>query len=875
MEQDHIKSHILDNGFIVLTKYSPGGLTAIQISVRAGSASESIYAGSGISHFIEHMVFKGSPETSKGELVKKIKSLGGYINANTGHDVTSYHVCVPDENAREALGFLSAAVMNPGFSGDEAERERSVILNEQRMYEDNPGSRVIKGLFSTAYKTHPYRFPIIGYPERLQALKREDLADYHGKFYVPNNMTVSIVGGMPEADALAAAREVLGGYPRGPAPVTLGENEAPQGGARESVEYMQTGTGYFSIGYHTVAVADSDVFAADVLSVILGYGDGSRLNRRVVKEKELLYSVGASNYSGLYPGLFIISGTGEHGKIRAAVSEIGDEIRRVREEGVSEEECRRAKALVESDYLHDLETVESMARLGAQGLMLTGDPDFAARYVEGVDAVEAGDVNNVARKYLSDSNRSVVFIESPKESNPDDDGGALRHDTTLSGELEPPCVLGRLPAKAAIGDSGEEAGGDKNYEAGIKKKLLTNGIRVLLNRIPGLPLVSVTFAIKGGLLYEPGGLSGLSNITCSMLLKGTGKRDESEIRPFMEKLGGSIRSYSGMNSYGVTCDFMAGDTAAALDLLGDVILDPVFPEDELRKMKVNIQGDIDEDEDRAFSKGMLGLRKGIFGSHPYSRRIIGEKDSVGGMSREDIIEFYNKSLCGGDIVISVAGDFDEDAIMSALESCFGGITGAGAGLVPAVAAGKMKSKNEKTISMPKKEAIYIIGFDGVTVKDEDRYPLEVLFTVMSGGGGRLFDSIRDNLGLSYSQGGSSVEGVQPGYCYFYVASDKGGVEKASAVLLEEIGKLRQDGITDAELTRAKNYLYGAFTRSMQTRRAKSFKAATDELFTLGYDDYLNYRANIMKCTKADVKRVAIKYLDPKRSFSVTVVPEGK
>ena len=837
--------HILGNGLTVLIKPTDNeGLAAVYLKIKAGVSSENEYAGTGITHFIEHMVFKGTPETEVGELAKNIKSYGGYINATTTLDTTTYFVIIPKEHLVEAINILSDAVMNPDFDEDEVEKERAVILNEVKLREDDPSSKVIRLLFESAYLSHPYRFPILGYEDLLKGLKRKDLAEYHRKYYTPNNSVLSIAGDIDAEEVLYEVKEVFARYPRRNFPVVSAQEEPEQIIERVSIHPAEINLGYFCIGFHSTGLLDGDIYPLDVFANIFGQGDNSRLNKVLVKEKRLLYSVSSFNYTPLYPGLFIISGVGNPENLKEAVDVIMQEIQIVKEKGVSGKEFERAKANAYTGYLKGLETVDSQASSMAQGQVFAGDPEFSRKYVDGIKGVTLPDITRVVNKYLTDNNASIVYLVP----------------NSKSAELTE-----QISDKALIdGVAGE------SKEAIIYT--LDNGMRLILKEEHRLPLISVTLVCMGGLRAEPRGNSGKCNIMASLLLKGTKNRKESEIKGALEGLGGGISSFSGMNSFGLTLEFVSKDSGFVFDILEDVVKNPVFPEDELEKIKEITIAQIEMEEDSVFQKGILNLRREIFKGHPYENRVSGDEGYIKGIGIAEVKEFYQKVLNPGNIVISCVGDFDSDKLYEDLRARFSGIKNNGYKVVP-YSYEASDIQTEQVFLMPKKEALVLVGFKGVDIKSEDRYILSVITKTMSGQGSRLFDAIREKEGLSYSQGAESVEGLDPGYIFFYVATNKQDIETVKNILEAEISKMKTEAVSDVELSDAKNSLIGTHAISMQSNNAKSFAMAIDELYGLGYDNYRHYKENIEKHTKDDIIRVTDEYFDLDEAFFVTIVPE--
>ncbi|MBU1999489.1 MAG: insulinase family protein, partial [Candidatus Omnitrophica bacterium] len=660
----------------------------------------------------------------------------------------------------------------------------------------------------------------------------------------PNNIVVAVAGDIYPDDAIKAVTTSFSQYSRKLPPPDSQEVEPEQISPRTQTVRENVNIAYFAIGYHSTGLLSSDLFPLDILASVLGQGDGSRLNSDVVKKKKLLQSVTCYNYTPKDPGLFIISGAGDPEKIEQAVSSVKEMIENIKNDGISDEEFDKVKANAVAEYLRGLETVQSRAAQTAEGQMFAGDPDFSERYVEGIKGVTRESLIKAAREYLKETNSSTVYL--------------LPKDYKVS-SVESNVNMEKTPAPRSS-----------------HMHTLPNGIRVVLKEDSNLPIVSVSVAFLGGLRAEPDGMNGISNLTSEMLLKGTKTRSEAEIKPAMEKLGADIGSYSGMNSFGVSAECLSADLNKVLLLVCDVIMNATFPDDELAKVKDRVIAAITIEDDDLFATGIHKLRRAIFGGHPYANRIIGRKESVRRVTRDDLVKFYAHLLNPKNMVISVVGGFNSQDVINLLEDSLGNIR-QNPFRINTPEEIPLSDKISKVSYMPKREALFLIGFNGVTVKNNDKYALELIFSIMTGHGARLFTSIRGKGGLSYSQGGQSVTGVDPGYSFFYVASDERNVDKAGDMLVNEIIRLLKGGVTDLELEQAKKSFIGRHVISMQTNGAKALRMALDELYSLGYDDFEGYARFVNMITRDDIKVTAKKYLSPDRSVSLTILPakEGK
>ncbi|MCQ9206634.1 MAG: insulinase family protein [Omnitrophica bacterium] len=839
-----VTKEILNNGLTVLIKEEHShAVVTVMATVVAGLSSEKKYVGTGISHFVEHMAFKGTEKRKPGSIEEEVKSMGGGINASTGLDSTNYYITVPSEYAQKALELIGDILFNPLFDSTEMEKERDVILKEIRLNRDDPKRRIGRQLWGVSYLEHPYKLPIIGYEGLLKGLKRDDLLDYHARRYVPDNIAITIAGDVDTDEILAAAKSIFKKYERQRNPLITVPREPEQNSLRELKGFARINLGYLAMGYHTVGLSSDDLYALDVLGIVLGDWDGSRLNKKIVKEDELLYVVGSYSYTPKYPGLFIISGTGDPKKLERAKEKILREVEKISREGIRADELAAAKNLVISGYISSLETTSGLAGAISQSEFLAGDPMFFKKYVDNIKKTDSDIVKNVAQKYLRKTNLTISYLYPETTNLPQSRlaGGA----TVLARE--------NLPEKVT----------------------LPSGIRLILKEDRRLPKISLACAFTGGVRVENTGNNGISNLTSAMLLKGTKSRKEHEIRPFLEKKGGGIGHFSGKNSFGISMDFLTENTNGALDLFADIIKNPSFPDEELNKEKEKLYAAIKSQDDDIYGFGFLKLRKALFPAYPYGLREIGEADSLKAITRENIQDFYKKFGAPQNMIISVVGDFETRDMRREIEARLVSLTKIPFNLdIKPPAA--LRGLTDAGFSVPREQSLILVGFRGTTQgARHDKYALSLLSSILSGENGRLYQAVRNKAGLSYALGFFSVPGVDTGYIAAYAATDKAHLKEAKDILLEELKKVKNGAIEEEEVAMAKSSLIGRDKISLQSAGALAYRMLFDEFYETGYNAYLNYPRAIESITKEGIVKAAQKYIDLENFVIVEITGEGE
>lgn len=829
---------ILGNGLSVLTaEGASDGLIAIHATVRAGPISEGQYQASGISHLVEHMLFKGTKTRGPGDIEKEIKSFGGLMNGAVSQDMAYYELVVPSSRLKESLSLLRDMLYNAAFDPVELEKEKEVILKEIRLTKDDPERRMARVLNERAYLRHPYKYPTIGYEANFTSLTREDLIRYYNMMYVPNRVAITITGDIEASDAMAAVENEFRDLRAADyAPRDSNIVEPAQIGARYFREEFPASLSYTSMAFHSTSLLNSDLYAMDVLAMILGRGDLSRLNTSLHKNKRLVHSVNCWNYTPKDPGLFVVSAVLDSDKLAETKDAITEELRTLQNTYVSDEELEGAQRMVVSGFVQSLESVEDRARLISADYILTGNPDFSSLYVKGVQNVTKEDIKRVANTYLKPENMTIV-------------------------DLVPPTQIAAAQKTA-----------DEPYKELIHRQILLNGIRILLRENKALPTISITVAMKGGLMVEDAGNNGISNLTSRMLLKGTGTRREEMIKGLMERLGADLSAFSGMNSFGLSMFVLKPDLETGLDILKDVLTDPVFPQDEIDKEITLMMAAIKSEDDDIFARGFNATRKNLFGDSPYSLRYSGEIGSLESLKRDDLIKFYSTYCVPDNMVIAVSGDIDPDTLMKKIGELFGNLK-PGKTAIEVPFPDKLESVKSETINMDRLQSLFVLGFQTTTLDNPDRYVLEVMGSIMSGSSGRLFETIRDKYSLAYTLGCVQKIGLGTGYMAFYIATTENNIPQAKKQLLAEIDRIGKKDVKGNELDFAKRELVTSRRLNMQSNDFFSLTCALDELYGLGYDSLYKYTGRIERVTKEDIKRCADKYLDTRAYSEVTIVPE--
>jgi zinc protease len=831
---------VLPDGLTVIVQEDHSApVASVQAWCATGSVDEDEHVGAGLSHILEHMLFKGTTTRSTNQIAQKIQDVGGYINAYTSFDRTVFWIDVPKDGVWTALDVLADAMMNSTLPPQEYAKEQEVIRREFAMGMDDPDRMAGQLLFATAYQKHPYRLPVIGQLEVYNQLTQEQVMQYYKARYVPNNLTFIVVGDVDGEKVRQQLADFFKAYPeKSLKPVFIPE-EPPQLGLREVHNEFPTELTRLSLAWHIPEITHPDVPALDLLAGILGDGRSSRLYQRVREQAGLAYSVSAFSYTPGDPGLFGVDATVDPKKRDAAQQLIRQMIDEVKQNGVTPGELAKGKKTSLSHHLHALTTMRGQASDIGSNWLLTRNLNFSRDYLAAVQKVTLDDIRRVAGKYLVDQNLTIASL-NPK--------GAL---AGKAGEAKP------APA------------------AEIQKFELANGLRILVREDPRLPLVAMSAVFRGGLLAETPQDSGLTRLTAKTLLKGTKTRTAEQIADQIEAVGGSISSDAGNNSFSVSLDVTKPDLKLGVELLADILLNATMPEKAVaREKEVQIAG-IKQEEEQPTTVARNILRQALFDHHPYALRANGSAESVQRLTQKDLLEFRDRYLVAKNGVISVFGNVNAADVKQLFEQALATMKPGALALTDAKPPAPLAKVENVETQKQKTQGIIMVGYRGVDMFSKDRHPLELIDEASSDLGSRFFVRIREQMGLAYFVGASQMQGLVPGLFAFYLGTDPQKIEPVKTALLDEIKKLANEGLTEEELTRAKKKLIGQQQIANQSNDTFGYQCALDELYGLGFDHYKKLEAEVNAVTLDDIKRAAAKYFRDQPYVLATVRPPDK
>ncbi|MCX7804956.1 MAG: insulinase family protein [Planctomycetota bacterium] len=923
---DGIVEFVLDNGLKVLLKEMRSSpVVSVFVWYRVGSKNERPGI-TGVSHWVEHMMFQGTRRFGKGQHFKKISAAGGVLNGFTNNDCTVYFETVPAAHAGMVLDMEADRMRNALFDEAEVERERTVIISEREGAENDPIYMLYEEVEATMYRNHPYRWPVIGWKRDLQAMTRKDLYDYYLAYYSPANAVLVVTG---DFDAKAMEGEVRKyfGPVEGPKPPAFScAPELPQAAERRVNARGPKGSPHLVAAYHGPTIADAEAPAAIVLDAILsgakplgpsagGYmGRSARLYDALVRRRKVAASAGSHYFPNDGPSAFAFSLSVQPGvRTEKAEKALFDEIERVRENPVPASELRKAlrQTMAQLEYSRDGITANAFMigrfeMLGSHRIL----DDLIAR----IEKVTPEDVRNVARKYLNPENRTVGIYEPAGSgaTGPVAKGGAKDDAKDRAGAGTAGGAAGGSAGGGPGGWSGRgcawrpteaAASGGSAYGGGyarpapgcylqdsgvrattppssggrpIQRRQMPNGVIALVLENPESHSVVIQGGLKAGLAFEAPAKHGIASLVSRMLLRGTAKRNARRIAEFLESKGASLDFWCGDEAIGFGGKCLPGDEDCLITTLAECLSVPAFPEGEVESARGQMLAELKRIEDSPERVSRRALEKMLYPEgHPYNRHAVENAGDIASLTRADCEEYHRRLFGPASLVVAIVGRIEASGAFELVEKSLGDWNGAPAQQPPPASIPPSASERRQVITMEKKSQNELVaGLRAVPRSHPDYYALAVANHIFGRLGlmGRLGDRIRDRMGLAYHAYSSLSARLWDGEWIAAAGINPKNVRKAEDALLAEIRLLLKDGVTAEELSAAQENLVGSMPIRLETNNGLAGLVCDIEHYGLGLDFREKFPRIIRGLTREALIEAVRKHLDPEKLLIVVAGP---
>lgn len=821
------------NGLTVLIKEDKSHpVVSLQYWVGTGSMNEGHWQGSGLSHLLEHLVFKGTENYSGQDLARKVQERGGHWNAYTSVNRTVYYIDGPAESWQIFLNLLTELVFCPTFPEEEVEREKEVVRREMAMYADDPDSVAYQLLMQTLYLKHPRRWPVLGEPASFDCLTRQDVLDYHASRYVPNNVVLSIAGDVDAAEILSHLELLVEDFKARPLNRELIPHEPHQFGSRTVRKEFAVPYSKLNLAWRLPCSGHPDTPALSALSSILGGGRSARFYEKFHDRLGLVYSIEVhSNQSESDEGAFTISmdvDRAQRDKVRDLVLQ---ELRNLAEEDFTEDLKRVCKQTRVSRLRRRSSAAGVASEMGADWFGAR-NLNLSSEWQEAIERVTTEDLHRVCSTWLSAPNVTEVSLD-PLGSNAMEEGGA-----------------------------------SSGAEAVMSEHVLGNGMKVVIREDHRLPLAYACLAFKGGCRAENEHDAGVTDLMSECLLKGTATRSAADIARFLEDIGGAINTSTGNNSLSVGCQILAEDLDAGLELMADVVMNPSFPEDAFLREKESFVADAEEDQEDPLSVAFRQERRVAYGHVSYGNAPSGTPESLSSLTVQDVRDQYERIICASNAVICISGDVRKEEVLPLLEKHLGGMR---AGTPPVLTPTPALQAGREVAVLDKQQAVLVVGMPGVDVASPEMAQALLFQSWCSDMAGPVFTSIREEAGLAYYASSSLFIGMDAGGICFYLGTSPEQLEEAGQRLEETLKMIYERGMTEEELERTKASALSSRLLAMQSNGTLCQMLALDILFGLPLDGFEQQTVAIRNMTLDQVNAFIKKTLDPSQPRSWSIV----
>lgn len=838
--REPVERTVLPNGLTLLLKRdTSAALASVQVWVKTGSIHEDAHLGAGLSHYLEHMLFKGTVRRAGRDISATVQAHGGYINAYTTFDRTVYYIDLPSEHAEVAIDVLADAVLHSTLPPEEVAKEKDVILREIAMTKDDPDNRLWDQLFSAAFREHPFRQPIIGHRDVFSAVTREDLEGYYRARYVPNNLVVVVVGDIELAATRAAVEKHFGGAPRVRLAPVLVPDEPAQLAPRSEHRFEDVEVTRGVLAWPIPGLAHDDAPVLDLLATVLGHGDSSVLWQEVREKAGLVHTIDASSWNPGTTGLFCVTFTCDGDKRDAATTAIMRTLERCMARGFAPVQLKKAVRQLVVSEINSRKTMSGQAsRLGVAEVVV-GDLDHSRTFFEQISAATPADVKAALKKYLTPSRLTSV------SSNP--------------------AALAGAPAAQT---------GTASSQPDFSEIKLPNGARLLLQPEPRLPNLHLRLLMQGGPLFESAGKRGATALLATMLTKDTKTRSAAAVAQFIEEVGGSFYPFSGNNSVGLAAEVLPPDVERALAVLAEAVLTPAFKAATFAIERDAQVAALQQDDDDVVTLARKRAREKFFGAHPLALDAHGDQAGVKALTPADLAKLHRALCVGENVVLAVAGDFEPKKLVPKLKAFLARIprgtapSGATVGREFALPA----NTGDFVETEPREQAVLVQAFPGPHVHAPDFYIGEVADELFSGMASRLFERVREEKGLAYFVRSARVTGLDAGMFYFFAGTQPGKEGEVLAEIDAEIARVQSGGVEPVELQRCQARLKAARRQSLQTNSARAMQAGLNALQGQPINDWKNYDGRIDAVTIADLAAFATRYFGKTRRTQLVVRP---
>jgi zinc protease len=856
---DSVREAKLPNGLRVYLLPIPGSPVVTTMTAYKVGGCDEDKSATGLSHYLEHLLFKGTDKLKPGDVDRLTQRNGGMNNAYTSEDMTVYHFDFAADRWTIALEIEADRMRNTRIdAAHEFEQEKGAVISELKRNEDGPWDLEYKAILKALYpKEAPYAHPVIGEESHVREATAEVITRYYDRWYHPNNAALVIVGGFDPDKAMKDVERLFGPIKKGELPPRKTNPPVPpRDGPVRSEFKSKFDVPRGMLGFNTCLATDPDAIVLSVIGDVLAGGKSSRLYRKMVEGERIAGAIDADTNGGRYPGWFGVMVELLPGKERPKAEQlIFAELADLAAKPVSDAELARVKRQLLAAYVFQQESVHAVCDTIAKAVTYA-DLDFAKNYLPKLLAVTPADIQRVAAKYLT-AKQSCVVWSVPAEA---------KGTAPAAPAAKPSLRRNRFdaPAAGAIGPDLTK----------VKRTVLPNGLTVLAFENRRLPIV-VAEAYFGDLrMKEPAAKAGVAALMSDLMTEGTTTRSSEQIANAIESVGGTL----GYDLTSGSMKVLSNDLTLGLDLFFDTMLNPTFPAEPFAQFKDQQLANIADADTQPQVKARKLFAQTVYGDHPFGRPRLGTAAAVAKLTPADCKALHTHAIVPNTTTLVVVGDIDGNEITAEIAKRTANWKAVPKGLDAIPAPPAIEQPPTKIVTDPEASQTHVlVGHLGITRDDPDYYTLLVMDNVLGTGPGftdRLSSTLRDRQGLAYTVNASisSSADEQRGLFLGYIGTFPDKYVWVRDGFLKEINRIRDEPATEQEVDDAKKYLLGSLPFRLNSNAAIAGQLLVAERNKLGFGLLDDFRKKVSAVTVADVQAAARKHLDPKKLAIVAVGP---
>ena len=860
----------LSNGLTVLIQEDERfPLASLRLFVRAGSAYET-EAQAGISHLLEHMVFKGTAKRAPGKLALEVEGVGGYFNAATSFDYTVYMTDMPAERWALGLDVLKDMAFGATIDPEELAKEKPVVLAELERGEDSPDSRIFKSLQPLVWPGSTYGRPIIGYRNTVESITAVDIKNYIKKFYQPQSMLLVICGNVKAPEALAEAQKLFGDLkndraidPPGLISVADLAKSLP---ADKSWPQIQVTLGkwnkvYVSLAFPTPGFRSPDAAALETLGHLLGGDKASRLYRKFKYERQLVDDISASSVTLERTGMLFIQASLDAAKLDDFWAAIVEDLAGLKAEAFSNDEFMRARVNLEDSLYQAKETLSGLA--SKLGFFQFFENAYTAEeaYIYQVRNMDRRQIQEAIDNYLQPDRLSACML-APAAPELGDNGQKKAEELKKA-------VLTAWKPKARPADQAATA-----LHAGTAETVdLGQGLKLVLLPDKTLPYTALNLIYQGGDALLGVNEDGLAELASRVLTKGAGKRTAPQIQDFLSERAAHCSASATRDLFTVSAKFPTRFSQDIFGLLMEILAQPTFAPEETSREKQSQIASIKAREDQPLGLAFRHIFPFLYATRPYSNFHLGMPEEVSAFTVDQVRGYWDKQRTQP-WIMAVCGDFDAVQVRRLAEDLAAAGKSKGGFAKREVQAEptwtKEKSKDLKLAQRNQSHLLVVFRTPGQM--DEDTAGLNLLRALLAGQSGILFTELRDAKGLGYSVTAILWQSPVTGFLAFYIGTSPDKIDESLKGFKAVVDRLNTTPLPAADVDKGKNQLFGEYYREHQSLGSRSQEAAT----LLAQDLPLSANKELLdkaaKLTPTDLQKIVQKYCKWDEAYMMKVLP---